>query len=275
LIWGSDDGVSNVTTLVVTTSATQIGTYGSVGQSAFSGDTENGSITSDAFTVPTGDSFLILGSTDADEGLPVNLTSFSATGTYGQIDLYWKTESEINNLGFAVERKNENEDEFTVISSYISDESLAGNGTISHETEYYYSDKTVEPKIEYTYRLVQYDYGGAVNIEKILTSAVALEPLPTKFEVAQNYPNPFNPETTIKVGVPEKSRIKVTLFNMLGQEVLQLANDEFEAGHYRFRWDGKNQQGVQTSSGLYFYVVQVNFSKGAGIIKSRKMVKLQ
>ena len=48
-----------------------------------------------------------------------------------------------------------------------------------------------------------------------------------------------------------------------------------EAGNYKFNWDGTNQAGIQTSSGLYFYVMQIQSGKGSRIIKSRKMIKLQ
>ena len=61
---------------------------------------------------------------------------------------------------------------------------------------------------------------------------------------------------------------------MLGQEMIELANNEFEAGQYAFKWDGRNRNGIQTSSGLYFYTLQVKSFTGFVTQRTRKMIKL-
>lgn len=210
-----------------------------------------------------------------DFGLPVELTSFVATGSHGYINLKWMTESEINNLGFTLERKTKSEENFEIVESYSSSNRLLGNGTTSSQTEYIFNDSTVVPGIEYTYRLLQHDYNGFTTTEKILASAIALEHLPAKFELSQNYPNPFNPSTSIKIGLPEQSKVKITIYDILGKEVLTLANNQFDAGTHKFVWDGTNHSGARTASGLYFYVLRVQASNGKVITKNRKMIKLQ
>jgi hypothetical protein len=71
------------------------------------------------------------------------------------------------------------------------------------------------------------------------------------FELYQNYPNPFNPSTTIRYGLPNRSHVTLTVFNTLGQQVVQLVNREMEAGFHEVRFDG-----VGLSSGPYFYRIQ-------------------
>jgi hypothetical protein len=77
--------------------------------------------------------------------------------------------------------------------------------------------------------------------------------IPQAFELKQNYPNPFNPETTIEFAVPQNTRVEITIFNLLGQQVRALVNDVYPAGTYNSVWDGRNDIGEAASSGAYFY----------------------
>ena len=87
-----------------------------------------------------------------------------------------------------------------------------------------------------------------------LTAIENLENLPVKFALYQNYPNPFNSTTTIRFDVPRAENVKIEIFNMLGQKVRTLLNNQLLAGKYRLRWDGLNDQGLAVGSGIYFYV---------------------
>lgn len=71
-------------------------------------------------------------------------------------------------------------------------------------------------------------------------------------ELAQNYPNPFNAETTIPFWLEKRERVRLELFNLLGQSIRVLLNDEREAGHHELIWDGRNAGGITVSSGVYF-----------------------
>ncbi|MBL0060576.1 MAG: T9SS type A sorting domain-containing protein [bacterium] len=73
-------------------------------------------------------------------------------------------------------------------------------------------------------------------------------PLPSEFSMGQNYPNPFNPTTDIQFSLPVQSNVRLTVVNMLGQEVAVLANGNFSAGVYTASFDA-----VAMPSGLYFY----------------------
>ncbi len=74
---------------------------------------------------------------------------------------------------------------------------------------------------------------------------------PPRFALAQNYPNPFNPSTTIRFSVPQRTRVLLSVFNTLGQEVTRIVEGELEAGPHEVRFDAGN-----LASGVYFYRLQ-------------------
>lgn len=80
--------------------------------------------------------------------------------------------------------------------------------------------------------------------------------LPKSVELGQNYPNPFNPSTTISFSVSERSHVTLTVYNVLGQKVANLVDEEKPAGDYRVTWDGSGAAGDRLASGIYFYAVQ-------------------
>ncbi len=94
--------------------------------------------------------------------------------------------------------------------------------------------------------------------------------LPQTFALKQNYPNPFNPSTTIRYQLPTAGFVEMKIFNMLGQEVRTLFRERQTAGYYAVRWDGKNNQGVQSASGLYICRLITR-----GYLKSVKMLLLK
>lgn len=90
-------------------------------------------------------------------------------------------------------------------------------------------------------------------------------PLPTKFELEQNYPNPFNPSTTINFSLPEKGMVALNVYNLLGQKIAELVNEELSAGTYNYNFDAS-----ELASGIYVYMLQTN-----DIIQSKKMMLLK
>jgi len=102
--------------------------------------------------------------------------------------------------------------------------------------------------------------------------------LPSAFELLQNYPNPFNPATRIGVLLPQLSEVTLTVYNVLGQEVVTLINDQRPAGYFTVEWDGTNSSGQKVSSGLYFYrmIARPQSIDGAeSFIALKKMVILR
>jgi hypothetical protein len=87
--------------------------------------------------------------------------------------------------------------------------------------------------------------------EKITTG------LPQAFALLQNYPNPFNPETEIRFALPQASHVVAKIYNLLGEEVRTLVDEQREAGYHTLRWDGKDKNGKSVASGVYLYQLQV------------------
>ncbi len=85
------------------------------------------------------------------------------------------------------------------------------------------------------------------------TSVAAATELPADFGLEQNYPNPFNPETMIPYQLASRSKVRLVIYNALGQEVRTLLATTQEAGAYTARWDGKDNLGRQLPTGVYLY----------------------
>jgi len=77
--------------------------------------------------------------------------------------------------------------------------------------------------------------------------------IPKQFFLAQNYPNPFNPTTSISYGLPNDAHVSIEVFNLLGQRVRVLVNEDQSAGYKRIAWDGKDNVGKAVASGTYLY----------------------
>lgn len=75
------------------------------------------------------------------------------------------------------------------------------------------------------------------------------------FGLVSNYPNPFNPTTTIEFSVPYKDQVKVEIFDILGNKVATLVNKELEAGPQKLVWNGKSDNNMQVTSGVYIYKI--------------------
>jgi len=77
-------------------------------------------------------------------------------------------------------------------------------------------------------------------------------PLPAEFGVKEIYPNPFNSTVSISYALSAASHVKLTIHDLTGREVVALVQKPQKAGFYRIHWDGKNEEGDQGASGLYF-----------------------
>ncbi len=104
--------------------------------------------------------------------------------------------------------------------------------------------------------------GGYFSLEKSVGQP--------RFVLFPNYPNPFNPGTSIRFEIPSDSRIRLSIFNLLGQEIRVLATGDFPAGRYEFHWDGKDSRGRPASSGVYVYRLQTPSRTASG-----KMLRLK
>lgn len=213
------------------------------------------------------------GKTNAgDVSLPVDLSYFTASSARSdEITLNWVTESELENLGFIVERRNTNvESLWGVIADYMSHPELQGQGSVTHRTEYTFTDNTVEVDQTYDYRLADVSFEGIKEYHTLYVLDVSPVSTPSNFWVQQNFPNPFNPVTTIEYDLPEDSNLKLAIYDILGREVIELSNGYQEAGYKSIQWNGRNTSGQLVSAGMYFYAIEAG--KHSAI---RKMVLLK
>ena len=96
------------------------------------------------------------------------------------------------------------------------------------------------------------------------------ETLPESFVLLQNYPNPFNPTTSIEFMISKPSQVKIEIFNILGERVATLVDQRLGAGHKLVEWDGKDNQGGEVSTGIYFYRL-----RAGDFTQTKKMVVLK
>ncbi|MFZ5981712.1 MAG: T9SS type A sorting domain-containing protein [Candidatus Zixiibacteriota bacterium] len=96
------------------------------------------------------------------------------------------------------------------------------------------------------------------------------ELIPRDFALEQNYPNPFNPVTNICFDLPEAGRVRLEVFNILGQNVRTLVDREMTAGTYLVEWDSHDNSGNAVASGIYFYRISYG-----DIVATKKMVLLK
>ncbi len=104
------------------------------------------------------------------------------------------------------------------------------------------------------------------------------EERPAARKLFQNYPNPFNPTTTIRYAIPEDGVVTLKVYNIAGQEVATLVNEQKKAGTYQVQFVARNLLGSSLASGVYFYRVTVgdpSLRSGQGFSETRKMVLLK
>ena len=169
--------------------------------------------------------------------VPVELISFSALEENGNVRLNWYTASETNNAGFKIERSRDGSDYEEIFF-------IGGNGTTTNRNVYSYLDETASFGIYY-YRLKQVNFDG--SFEYLHTVAINLGK-PTQFVLKQNFPNPFNPKTVISFQIPVEGLVNLVVYDVLGNEVTTLINEQKKAGIYDVDFDAS-----KLTSGIYFY----------------------
>jgi subtilisin family serine protease len=179
------------------------------------------------------------------EPLPVELASFSIISDGNTVILNWATSSEINNSGFEIERSQkqdvENQNKWERITF------VPGYGTSTEIHNYSFIDQDLQPE-SYQYRLKQIDFDGTFKYSNVVEVEINS---PIEFSLEQNYPNPFNPATKIAFRVSDFGLVTLKVYDILGNEIAILVNEEKEPGIYEVEFDASI-----FSSGLFFYKLQ-------------------
>ncbi|MCK4827551.1 T9SS type A sorting domain-containing protein, partial [bacterium] len=111
--------------------------------------------------------------------------------------------------------------------------------------------------------------GGSVKTYQTYNRGEENKPviLPTGFTLKQNYPNPFNNRTTIPFSLSQDAHVTITIYNVLGRQVITLISEQLNKGSYNVSWDGTNKQNNPVASGIYLYRMQAG-----DVTELRKMV---
>ena len=180
------------------------------------------------------------------EPLPVELSMFSATINGSSIILAWRTETEVSNYGFEIERS-------TQANDWEKIGFVKGNGNSYSPKEYSFTDSP-EQFINFQYRLKQLDTDGRFQYSNIVSVNFNI---PLQYELRQNFPNPFNPVTNIYYSLPADGFVTIKVYDLLANEIKTLINEEKTAGNYFTTFDGS-----ELSSGIYICtMVAKNFHR--------------
>lgn len=169
--------------------------------------------------------------------LPVELSSFSGKVSGGRVHLTWITTGETDVYGFSVEVC-KGEEALWETTGFVG-----GSGNSNSPKEYSFTDN-ISTTGEIKYRLKIINNSGLFEYSPEIEVAVGL---PDEFALSQNYPNPFNPVTTIEYRLPERSEVRMIIYDASGVEVSRLLQEVQEPGYYTLKFNAD-----RFSSGVYF-----------------------
>ncbi len=118
---------------------------------------------------------------------------------------------------------------------------------------------------------------GLAYVDQILTSVEDDNngTIPSEYALKQNYPNPFNPNTKIDFSLPAESNVKLVIYNILGQEVIRLVDNQLSAGNHSVIWNANDAGGNQLTSGIYLYKLTASGINGNEFQDIKKMILLK
>jgi hypothetical protein len=199
---------------------------------------------------------MTLDTTPLGDPLPVELSSFTAVVNGNSIILMWRTETEVSNYGFEIERASSASSERWKKIGFVQ-----GYGNSNSPKDYSFTDIPLEGT-NFQYRLKQIDTDGQYQYSDIVTVDISA---PAHFELKQNFPNPFNPATNITYNLPTDGFITIKVYDIVSSEIVTLVNEEKKAGSYLVTFNG-----VNLSSGVYICTMT-----GINFIKSIKMLMIK
>lgn len=187
--------------------------------------------------------------------VPVELTSFNASIKDAGVLLEWTTATEINNMGFEIQRNQS--------ATWETIGFVEGNGTTTEIKNYqFFNDLSdFNNSIRLQYRLKQIDFNGIYSYSDI----VEVEFSPENYSLSQNYPNPFNPSTSISFTLAKSTFVTLKIFNILGNEITTLANQVMPSGKHEIKFDANN-----LPSGVYLYTLTAG-----NFVDTKKMLMMK
>ena len=119
----------------------------------------------------------------------------------------------------------------------------------------YYVFDTYAEEIEY---LKSWTAERIQWMDQEMLSIADVSIIPKKYLLYDAYPNPFNPTTILRYDLPQKSKVTITIYDMLGRVINTMVNEVRDAGNQSIIWDGTNIKGFPVSAGIYLYQIETN-----------------
>ncbi len=188
-----------------------------------------------------------------DLELAVTLTSFQAVFVDGGVLLTWKVQSEIDNLGFIIQRRTETSD-WETVADFQTHEELLGRGGASSAADYRFFDFTAAPGTDYYYRLGDVRLNGEITFHepvRVQTSSRTAVLAPEGFRLHPPFPNPFNSRTAVLLELTRPMKLEATVYDLRGRRVRQLISERKESGSHTLAWDGSDDSGKEVAGGVY------------------------
>jgi hypothetical protein len=193
----------------------------------------------------------------------IALASFTASSVGRSVSVNWETAS-VDVLAFHLWRATGTEGD--AFERMTSDAIVGG-------PSYTYADPSVVAGMTYRYQLeALLPSGGTQSFGPVHVTAA----VPTMVVMSQNAPNPFNPSTSLRYQLPEQARVRLVIYNALGQQTRVLVDDLQALGFYKLTWDGLTATGKEAASGLYIARLVVRSTSGQPVeIRNIRMTMLR
>jgi|GEM_PF-549101 len=189
---------------------------------------------------------------------PANL--YAENINAGEIELNWEQPSTLP-LSYNIYKRNNLNNSYDLLTN--TSEIFYLDTGLSYGI-YYYVVTAVYEEGESSFSNPAQAYSGSVSSDENIVQSVC------KVELMNNYPNPFNPETTIQFTTENTENTEIIIFNIKGQKVKTLINKELDAGYHSVIWDGRDDNDLPVSSGIYFYKM-----KAGDFTSVRKMLLMK
>ena len=146
---------------------------------------------------------------------------------------------------------------------------------VNYAQNNFYLDESVEPNIEYYYRVaanagIWSNYSDIIFVLLEYAHTENDNSIPKFYRIRNNIPNPFNPITSLRYDLPEDGLVNITIYDMMGRIVKTLVNSSQTAGYKSIGWNATNNRSEPVSAGLYLYTIQAGEFR-----QTKKMVLLK
>ena len=173
-------------------------------------------------------------------------------------------------------------DQVDIATGYVIDRATDSLFTVDvgvfTSTENSFTDNSLEPEIEYYYRVSAVccdgDYASSYSdVVSLMLTVMDVDPsasIPDAYSLQQNYPNPFNPTPQIRYGLKESAYVSINIYNLMGKHIKSFVNMVQDAGYQSIVWNATDASGQSVPAGMYVYTITAGDFR-----ESKKMILLK